>query len=456
MSGQDHFIHGMNTASYVFGAFSMCGSLAVLLTGYLFRPLRREIFFQLIWFTSACDFMFSISAAWGPNKSIQQCVVQGIFQGYFILASVLFVLLLNFTMFCRLQFQKQYISLLQMCLIGLGIPCILICIPLSDKHLSYYDIYNYERDQICTLSVTNHHITSDGETVKYVVRTYQNWYDGVYTYPLSCFVGLMIVLCSVLYLYTVPNIRRNDHKRAERVLKLVNYISLYPLAIIILVGPFQIFFIAITQLGYDIADLPTPTFRALYIFFVVRYMFGLVGSIIFFTNSSAANQYWKVWFVRNIGHYFGFEEENQLLRNLSPEEISEMGISMPQSMKSSIRTRTSIQTRFSLQIGDDRDLITIGDYEDDDYEDFDNNDDDDDLEMALAMTFFNPVAIAKRKVRRPSGRSNKSSGRIEEEGSAELGIVIEKESAVNPLGQRSLEANLRVMNEWDAANEEAL
>ena len=130
----------------------------------------------------------------------------------------------------------------------------------------------------------------------------------------------MLALVIILYTYTLPQVRQNNEPaRADRMAKLVNYIMLYPLVLIILLGPSTVMDIIL----YEPGVFSVEYFKVYYTLDIIYYIYGFVVTIIFFAHSSAARRLWIQWLTRHIGAYFGLEEENALLKGLSREELSD-------------------------------------------------------------------------------------------------------------------------------------
>ena len=302
----------------VFSSLTTVASFSVLLTGFMFPSLRREIFFQLILCTSFCDLCYSVSAAWGGNNvTIQMCATQGVFRILFMRASSLFVLMLSITMFNLLQFQKQYMTLLHMNIIVWILSALSVVLPLADPYITYYNQFTYKEGVTCSLIIKTSKI-DDGTQLDVL----SDWLLGVVYYPNLVIITTMIILVVILYTYTLPQVRQNNEPaRADRMAKLVNYIMLYPLALIIFQGPYTVLNIIVTEVYHSVVG---PVFaKTVYTFNAIYTLYGFVATIIFFANSSAARRLWRQWFTRHIGVYFGLEEENALLKGLSIQELSD-------------------------------------------------------------------------------------------------------------------------------------
>ena len=314
------FTNDMNIVAGVLSSLSTVASFSVLLTGFMFPSLRREIFFQLILCTSFCDFCYSLVLTWGgDNVSIEMCVAQGIFGNLFIKASMLFVLMLCVTMFNLLQFQKQYMTLLHMNVIVWILSALCVVLPLTDPYITYYDQTSYKARDVCDFYIKTSELDDDQSYLKQL-DVLNDWYNGMVNYPTLVIVAIMIALVIILYTYTLPQVRQNNEPaRADRMAKLVNYIMLYPLVLIILVGPYTVMDIILYEPGAYSAEL----FKVYYTLDIIYFIYGFVVTIIFFAHSSAARRLWIQWLTRHIGAYFGLEEENALLKGLSREELSD-------------------------------------------------------------------------------------------------------------------------------------
>ena len=335
------FTNDMNIVSGVLSSLSTVASFSVLLTGFMFPSLRREIFFQLILCTSFCDFCYSLVLTWGgDNVSIEMCVTQGIFVNLFTTASMLFVLMLCVTMFNLLQFQKQYMTLLHMNVIVWILSALCVVLPLTDPYITYYDQTAYKARDVCGFYIKTSEFDDDQSYLKQA-DVLNDWYLGMVNYPTLAIVAIMLALVIILYTYTLPQVRQNNEPaRADRMAKLVNYIMLYPLALIIFQGPYTVLNIIVAEVYHQVVS--PELLKTLYTFNAIYTLYGFVATMIFFANSSAARRLWRQWLRRHIGAYFGLEEENALLKGLSRQELSDTTLASYRRSESVLGNRKSV------------------------------------------------------------------------------------------------------------------
>ena len=261
------FTNDINIVSSVLSSLSTVASFSVLLTGFMFPSLRREIFFQLILCTSFCDFCCSLVLTWGgDNVSIEMCVAQGIFINLFVRASMLFVLMLCVTMFNLLQFQKQYMTLLHMNVIVWILSALCVVLPLTDPYITYYNQTSYKARDLCGFYIKTSEFDDDQSYLKQL-DVLNDWYLGVLTCPTLVIVAIMLALVIILYTYTLPQVRQNNEPaRADRMAKLVNYIMLYPLVLIILLGPSTVMSMIANEVYHGVFS--AESFKVYYLFYI--------------------------------------------------------------------------------------------------------------------------------------------------------------------------------------------
>lgn len=437
------------------GILGLFGAFMVVLTGFLFRPLRREIFFQLILCASFCDVLLNLSMAWGDDVNQEMCTIQAFCQVYFLLASILFVCMICFTMFSHVSFQKQYLHFWHMVAISLGVSLFLALIPLSNQHMTYVATREHDMGIRCFLSVKN--VGDDDAMIDREERIHGDWVNAVYLYPMMSLTGLMALLCTWLYVYTLPAM---DSKKADRILPLVNYIMMYPVLMIILYLPSAIFW-AVEPREYGPNDTMRMTSldQARVILTGGRFLYGFFAAIVFFTNSSSAREFWRLWFIRNIGSRLcGYEAENPLLKGLTPQELRDSGIMTRTRNLTMIQNYTN--TRMSGKTDNAKSIISVGGIDEERnmsdiiIDEIPDESEMSDLDKSLVATFVDPeLEIEKMKqsrarrtsvIERLRSPSRTRTSTVTSRNTTTLSHVdhTQSESVENPLGAGNVAALL--------------
>jgi hypothetical protein len=344
-----HQVEELNTYQSVVSSMSTVGSGLILLTGIMFPALsKREIYFQLILFMSFSDFLFSLVGSFGAPMNMTMCTVQAGFTQFFTVSTWMFGFMLAVTIFCSFHFRRRYLDLWHMVAISWSIALLATCLPLTDKNITYSSEYLLDMKLSCYIYFDAKGIHDDESPLNSArFHRFQIWsmtLTGIF--PLFV-MAIMFSLCIFLYAVTLPRISEEDPEVAQRMRQLVNYIVLYPAAILLFFGPYSC--VAIYYTAVNQQDFSSTVAVIFGILSSNVYTYGLAASLIFFFNASSARQMWRRWLVRRIGKPLcGMEEEDDLLKDLTPKELAEL---------------------------DDHDVGIVDD------------DDDDDLDRSLSLTF---------------------------------------------------------------------